>query len=183
VKVDGFLCPGHVAVIIGSEAFRPIVRDHGLPCVVVGFEDFQFGEGGALLAGLVVEGEAGLVNQYPQAVKPGGNPGAMRMIERVFERAEVAWRGLGRVPGCGLRVGGEYSGFDARVKFGLEEREVAEPKGCRCGDVITGRIGPGECRLFGTGCTPSNPVGPCMVSSEGTCQAHFKYARLRRVKG
>jgi hydrogenase expression/formation protein HypD len=181
VQVDGFLCPGHVAVIIGADAFRPIVDDYKLPCVVVGFEDWQIGQAVAQLATMAIDGTPALINQYPQVVSPGGNAKARELIDRVFEPAEVPWRGLARVPASGLAVRETYAAFDARVRFGLPDLDVPEPKGCRCGDVITGRCGPADCKLFGTACTPSNPIGPCMVSSEGTCQAHFKYARRRAV--
>lgn len=181
LKVDGFLCPGHVAVIIGSEAFRPIVTRYQLPCVVVGFEDSQIGQGIAQLADMVVHHKPDLINQYPQAVKPRGNPRALELIHQVFEPEKVAWRGLGRVDASGLTLRPEFRHLDARARFALREDDVTEPRGCRCGDVITGRCGPADCKLFASACTPSNPIGPCMVSSEGTCQAHFKYARINRT--
>lgn len=183
VRVDGFLCPGHVAVIIGSEAFRPIVDGHRLPCVVVGFEDWQIGQGVAQLASMVVDEKPALINQYPQAVKAQGNTHAMAMIDRVFEPATVMWRGLGAVPDSGCAMRKEFAHFDAKARFGLVDVDVPEPRGCRCGDVITGRCTPVDCSLFSSACTPSNPIGPCMVSSEGTCQAHFKYARRRVPEG
>lgn len=183
VAVDGFLCPGHVAVIIGSEVFRPIVTEHRLPCVVVGFEDWQIGEGVAQLTRMVVEGQPALINQYPQAVKPFGNEHAQRMVDRVFVPVTVAWRGLGRVPESGLALREAFAKFDARARFDLTDVDAPEPRGCRCGEVITGRCTPVDCKLFGRVCTPSNPIGPCMVSSEGTCQAHFKYVRRREPEG
>ncbi|MFT3785718.1 MAG: hydrogenase formation protein HypD [Tepidisphaeraceae bacterium] len=182
VRVDGLLCPGHVAVIIGADVFRPLVTDYSLPCVVVGFEDFQIGLGIAQLTSLCVGRAPALINQYPQAVTPGGNVHAQRLVASVFEPAEVAWRGLGRVPASGLVLRPEFDSFDARKRFNLQETDVPEPKGCRCGDVITGRCSPIDCKLFATACTPSNPIGPCMVSSEGTCQAHFKYGRHRAAR-
>ncbi|WP_428938081.1 hydrogenase formation protein HypD [Fontivita pretiosa] len=176
-KLDGFLCPGHVSVITGSEAFACIVRDYALPCVVAGFEDWQIAEAMARLAELVAAAQPRLENQYPQAVTASGNRLAMKLIEQVFEPCDVTWRALGTLPQSGLKLRSRYALFDARVRYQLQSVEAPEPPGCRCGDVITGRCAPGDCKLFGKVCTPVYPVGPCMVSSEGTCQAWFKYHR------
>lgn len=179
VAIDGFLCPGHVSVIIGADAYQRIVADYRIPCVVVGFEDCQIVEGVAALTALVASGTAKLVNLYPEAVGHHGNSRAVRLMEQVFETCDETWRGLSRLPASGRRLRDAYAAFDARRRFGLHPVDVPDPPGCRCGDVITGRCAPDACRLFGTGCTPVHPIGPCMVSSEGTCQAHFKYARRR----
>ncbi len=174
---DGFLCPGHVAVIVGAEAFRCIVEEYSLPCVIAGFEDSQIAAGLARLTELVSEDKVALENLYPQAVAPQGNPMARKMVEQVFEVADVPWRALGTLPQSGLAVRSRYALFDARMRYQLQSKESPEPKGCRCGDVITGRCAPADCKLFATACTPIYPIGPCMVSSEGTCQAWFKYHR------
>jgi hydrogenase expression/formation protein HypD len=178
VNVDGFVCPGHVAVIIGSDAFRPIVEEYGLSCVITGFEGPQIAAALARLCELTLEGRAALENLYPQAVTRQGNTSAWELIEKVFTPADVHWRGLAELPGSGLQIRNRFARFDARVRFDLKRAENHEPPGCRCGEVITGRCTPADCRLFGTICTPIRPIGPCMVSSEGTCQAWFKYHRL-----
>jgi hydrogenase expression/formation protein HypD len=137
----------------------------------------QIAAGLARLTEMARDGRAELENQYPQAVTATGNSLARGAIERVFESTDATWRGLGELPGSGLQLRGEYRKYDARVRFGLKAVEVPEPAGCRCGEVITGRCTPHECALFARVCTPINPIGPCMVSSEGTCQAWFKYHR------
>lgn len=177
VRIDGFLCPGHVSVIIGAEAYRPIVEDFRKPCVVTGFEAIQIMQGIVRLVRQVVGGRADLENLYPEVVFDGGNPHARALIERVFTPGNAAWRALGEMPGSGLDLREEFAGFNAFRKFGITLGDDHEPKGCICAKVITGRATPVECRLFGKVCTPVYPVGPCMVSSEGTCQAWFKYRR------
>ncbi len=177
VRVDGFLCPGHVSVILGADAYRPIVERYGVPCVIGGFEPTQMARALAELTAMVRKGSAALVNQYPEAVSPTGNRTASELLAHVFEPATVRWRGLGTLPDSGLVVRPEHRGFDAFHRFGLSTPADREPKACRCGEVIAGRIDPPECKLFNNGCTPIYPIGPCMVSSEGTCQAWFKYAR------
>jgi hydrogenase expression/formation protein HypD len=177
VALHGFLCPGHVSVIIGAEAYRPIVERYGMPCVIAGFEEQQLAIALALLTEQVRDGRAELVNAYPQAVTDQGNTVAQALLREVFEPADVYWRGLGVIPDSGLVFREQYSDFDAQRRFGLTRIDSPEPKGCRCGEVITGLATPHDCRLFGRVCTPVHPVGPCMVSSEGTCQAWFKYRR------
>lgn len=176
-NLDGFLCPGHVSVIVGAEAFRCIVEDYSLPCVIAGFEDMHIAAGLARLTELVADDKVALENLYPQAVGAAGNRMAMKLMEQVFETVDVPWRALGVLPRSGLALRQRYALFDARVRYALQSMESPEPKGCRCGEVITGRCAPADCRLFAKVCTPIYPVGPCMVSSEGTCQAWFKYRR------
>lgn len=181
VNVDGFLCPGHVAVVVGADAFAPVVANWRLPCVISGFEDAQIAAALARLTELVADGQVRLENQYPQAVTPAGNKIAQTLLEQVFEPVDTSWRGLGALPLSGLGVREGYARFDARKRLSLTDREAPEPPGCRCGEVICGVCTPADCRLFGTVCTPTNPIGPCMVSGEGTCQAWFKYRRNRRA--
>ena len=184
VKVDGFICPGHVAVIIGAEAFRPVVIEYGLSCVITGFEGPQIAAALARLCELALAGRAALENLYPQAVLPTGNRRAQELIDQVFEPADACWRGLDRLPASGLSLRADFERFDACRRYALTAADHRDPPGCRCGDVITGRCTPPQCRLFARGCTPVQPVGPCMVSSEGTCQAWFKYRRgARRPRG
>ncbi len=181
IQIDGFLCPGHVCVIIGSGVFEPLVEEYGKPCVIVGFEALQIMGGIVALAKQMVRRDEGgataLENLYPEAVCRDGNPIACDLVDQVFEPGDAAWRALGVMPESGLDVRPEYAAFDAFRKFDLVLGEDHEPPGCRCGEVITGRCGPADCKLFGTVCTPIYPVGPCMVSSEGSCQAWFKYRR------
>ena len=175
LALDGFLLPGHVSVILGSEVYRPLVEARHLPCVIGGFEEALMLVALAELAEQAVDGRAELVNLYPEAVRPRGNRVAQDLLERVFEPAEVPWRGLSRIPESGLVLRAAYADFDATRRFGLLRAEDREPAGCICGAVITAAATPHDCRLFGTACTPIDPIGPCMVSSEGTCQAWFKY--------
>jgi hydrogenase expression/formation protein HypD len=177
-RLDGFLCPGHVAVISGGEAFRCIAEKYSLPCVIAGFEDAQIAAGLARLTELVADDRAELENLYPQAVTLNGNRVALMLVEHVFEPTNVRWRAMGEIPLSGLKIRERFQAFDARLRFGLVSSEKPEPRGCRCGEVITGRCDPADCGLFARICTPIHPVGPCMVSSEGTCQAWFKYHRL-----
>lgn len=175
--LDGFLCPGHVSVVIGSEAYRPIVERHGKGCVVAGFEAASMLEGVARLCEMARDRKPELDNCYTVAVKPGGNPHAQALLDRVFEPGDATWRAMGTIPGSGLRLREAYRRFDAASHYGVDTERDDEPSDCRCGEVIQGKVEPKECPLFGNACTPSNPVGPCMVSSEGTCAAWYKYGR------
>lgn len=183
VHVDGFLLPGHVSAIIGVEIYRPIVDKFKLPCVVAGFEETHMAGAITRLVELLRTGKVDLINEYPEAVPAGGNPHARSLLEKVFEVADVRWRALGTIKGSGLKLREAYQFFDAMKCFNLELPRDVEPAGCMCGKVITGAVTPHECKLFGKLCTPINPIGPCMVSSEGTCQAYFKYARIRGAGG
>ncbi len=174
-RIDGFMCPGHVSVIIGANAYRPIAEQFGKPCVVVGFEPEQMVRGILHLVRQVSSRQTKMENVYGVAVTDEGNNIARQMIEKVFEPADVIWRAMGTLPGSGLELREDFRRFDALEYFGLDFGEDKEPPGCRCGEVIQGKIEPVACGLFGTSCTPMQPVGPCMVSSEGTCAAWFKY--------
>jgi len=180
VRIDGFLCPGHVSVVTGSELYRPLVDGHRIPCVVGGFEPFQIMEALVHLARQVVSGAPLLENLYPQVVTPEGNRVARALLERVFVPGDSAWRALGVIAGSGLDLRPEYQDLDAVVRFGVTLGEDRDPPGCRCGEVLTGRCRPGDCPLFAKACTPVRPIGPCMVSSEGACQAFFRYRRNER---
>ena len=159
-SIDGFICPGHVSVIIGSDAFRPIVREHKLSCVVTGFEGPQIAAALARLCELALAGAPALENLYPQAVTQEGNRRARKLLEQVFDHANVTWRGLGALPASGLILREAFHAFDARLRHALPSPVSCEPRGCRCGDVITGRCTPADCKLFATACTPVQPVGP-----------------------
>lgn len=177
VRVDGFLCPGHVSAVIGAEVYRPIVRQYHMPCVISGFEEIHMAAALATLTQQVCDGRAELVNDYGEAVSPGGNTVALAVMDQVFTTTDARWRALGTLPRSGLSLRPAYQFFDAMHRFGLEAGEDREIPGCLCGKVILGAATPFDCKLFARACTPINPIGPCMVSSEGTCQAYFKYAR------
>ncbi|UCE59243.1 MAG: hydrogenase formation protein HypD [Phycisphaerales bacterium] len=177
VPVDGFLCPGHVSVIIGSDAYRPIVEDHHIPCVVAGFEPRGILAGLAMLLRQIADADARVENAYETAVTPQGNEVAQRLMKKVFAVSNVPWRALGVIPQSGLDLAPAYRHFDALVRFAIELGEDLDHPQCRCGEVIQGKVNPNECHLFGTTCAPTTPIGPCMVSSEGTCSAWFKYNR------
>lgn len=177
VPLDGFLCPGHVSVIIGAQAYRPIVARWGKACVVGGFEADGMLAALVRLAEMARDGAPGLDNAYRTVVAEDGQQEALALLDRVFVAAPAPWRALGTIPGSGLDLRPAYRRFDAHVRFGVDTSADHHPEGCRCGEVIQGRIEPPQCRLFRGRCTPANPIGPCMVSSEGTCAAWFKYAR------
>jgi hydrogenase expression/formation protein HypD len=178
-RIDAFLCPGHVSVIIGSGAFAEIVKDYRRPCVVAGFEPVQIIEGLAEICRQLAAGTAELKSIYNAVVTEKGNTAAQQITAECFEPADGYWRGLGKIAKSTLALKEQYSPFDAFKRFGLEDGPGKEIKGCRCGEVLCGLIEPIACLLFGTRCTPQKPVGPCMVSSEGTCAAWFKYGRRK----
>jgi hydrogenase expression/formation protein HypD len=177
LSIDGLLLPGHVSVIIGSEAYSFLVDRHRVPCAIAGFEPVD------LLAGILEileqrrRGSPEIHNSYSRAVLPEGNARARALIERVYEPYDAVWRGLGVLPGTGLRLRPEFAAYDARGKFGLEgvpePEEAATP--CLCARVMVGLEEPSACALFGKACVPESPVGPCMVSEEGTCRIRHEY--------
>ena len=174
-RVQSFLLPGHVSTVIGTQPYGFLARDFGLPAVVTGFEPLDILQALNIVLDQRGSGRAEVVNQYSRGVDPKGNPRALALLDEVFDVQDADWRGLGRIPGSGLGMAPEFARFDARIRFDLRPVEVSEPPGCRCGEVLQGLILPNECPLFGTRCTPARPVGPCMVSTEGSCAAFFKY--------
>ncbi|MDD2603470.1 MAG: hydrogenase formation protein HypD [Desulfobacterales bacterium] len=176
VAIDAFLLPGHVSVIIGTEGYRPFFQRHRMPCVVAGFEPADLLAAVAAIIDQVASGTPALANAYPRAVVAEGNPKALAVMNRVFAPVDAAWRGLGTIAGSGLEFTPAFDRFNARHRFVLHLPVPVEPKGCACGQILTGAKRPPECPLFGTRCTPMDPVGPCMVSSEGTCAAYYRYA-------
>lgn len=173
--LDGFLTPGHVSVIIGTGAYEDLALRYSLPCVATGFEPLDVLEGIAMLLQCIADGRSGSFSQYERAVRPGGNRRAWDTLMSVFEPSDGEWRGLGAIPGSGLKLRPEYAAFDAVSRFDLPDVPASDLPGCRCGDVLKGLIHPQECGMFGRVCTPRNPLGPCMVSSEGSCSARYKY--------
>ncbi len=177
VPIDGFLCPGHVSVVIGADAYLPVVERYHKPCVVAGFEPRTMLEGIACLLHQIAAGECKLENVYSVAVEGQGNTIARRLLQEVFVTAPARWRAMGELPASGQVLADKYARFDALNHFGLSIEADYDPPGCLCGDVIQGKSHPDQCHHFGRRCTPMRPIGPCMVSSEGTCAAWYKYNR------
>ncbi|MCD4699048.1 MAG: hydrogenase formation protein HypD [Phycisphaerae bacterium] len=174
IRIDGFLCPGHVSVITGWRAYEPLVEQFARPCVVAGFDDEQILNGICEILRQLANGAPAACSVY-SPVSADGNEKARQIIEDTFDTTDARWRALGVISVSGLELKDEFADFDAAKRFDLPEFDADEPAGCRCGDVITGRCLPTDCPLFGNKCTPREPVGPCMVSSEGSCAAYYKY--------
>ncbi len=174
-KMDGFILPGHVSVIIGLNAYRPFFDRHRVPCVVAGFEPVDILQAIAMLVEMIESDRPDLDNAYARAVTAEGNARALNLLSDVFEPADVNWRGIGTIPGSGLKIRAAYSAHDAEKIFDIRVMDAQTPKGCACGDILIGTKIPPECVLYKNACTPMDPVGPCMVSTEGTCAAYYKY--------
>ena len=175
-NVDGFLCPGHVATIIGERGFAFLPEEYGLPAVIAGFEPEDILLAVYKLVRQIAEKSPKVENEYRRAVSHDGNVLAQRMLESCFAPRFDVWRGLGGIEDSGLGLKPALSAFDAERRFTIRYAETEPPTACRCGEVITGRLGPERCPMFGKLCTPEDPVGPCMVSSEGACAAAYKYS-------
>jgi hydrogenase expression/formation protein HypD len=175
LALDGFLCPGHVSVVIGSQAYEQLAHERGIPCAIAGFEPVEMLRGLVALAEQAGQGAARVDNCYPGAVTAQGNLRAREVMARVLEPCDSRWRGLGQIPSSGLGIRAEHAAFDAAQRFEVELESPVEPDGCCCGDVLRGVLDPAGCGLFGTKCTPESPHGACMVSSEGACAARFHY--------
>lgn len=175
VMIDGYIGPGHVTTVAGAGMYDELVERYRLSVVVTGFEPVDILQGILMLVTMVEEGRHGTEVQYRRAVTQTGNVRAKEMVERIFEPCDEAWRGLGVIARSGLCLREDYRRFDAIRHFGINTENVPEPPGCLCGEVLRGMATPDQCRLFGKACTPSNPVGACMVSGEGACQAYFQY--------
>lgn len=175
VKLDGFILPGHVSVIIGSDAYLFLADEYGVPGVVSGFEPLDVLQTIKLLIEQHQTGNISIENQYKRTVTREGNKQGLAAMDEVFEVADAVWRGIGTIPDSGLFINQKYEDFDASKKFELQVENSREPKGCSCGEVLRGVTIPTECRLFGRACTPERPIGPCMVSSEGACAAYYRY--------
>lgn len=175
LKIDALILPGHVSTIIGVKPYEFLAQKYGIPGVITGFEPVDVLQGIAMIMRQLHEGRAEIEIAYSRGVMKEGNPVALAAIEEVFETVDATWRGLGVIPGSGYAIRDEYKEFDAFARFSPEVEPTQEPKGCRCGDVLRGIMAPNECPLFRKVCTPENPIGPCMVSSEGSCAAYFRY--------
>ncbi|MEN6479850.1 MAG: hydrogenase formation protein HypD [Anaerolineales bacterium] len=178
IQLDGVIGPGHVSTVTGSEAWRFVPDEFGVGVAVSGFEPLDMLQAIYALVQMAVSGEPRVENSYARGVQPEGNRAAQALLARCFVVDEGEWRGLGRLPASGLRLAEALRQRDARALYDLAVAPAAEPAGCRCGDVLRGALRPEACPLFGTACTPRNPVGPCMVSAEGSCAAHYRYAEV-----
>jgi hydrogenase expression/formation protein HypD len=183
IKIDGFIEPGHVSTIIGVKPYEFISNNYHIPQVITGFEPIDLLMGAWMLVRQIQQGKAEVENEYTRAVKPEGNRKAQQVMKQVFEPVDIKWRGFPIIPQSGLRLRNKYASYDARKKYEeelseLTEKEFVEPVGCLCGDVLRGLISSKECPLFGRQCTPDNPVGPCMVSSEGNCNIQYRYSKV-----
>lgn len=175
LRVDGFICPGHVSVITGSAPYQKIARRYKISCVITGFDEIDIIKGIKRLIEQVSTRVYKVEIEYRRAVKKEGNVKAMRILDKVFKAKDAQWRGLGIIKRSGLKLRKEFRYFTAEREFKIVLPKAVEPKGCLCGEVLQGIKSPRDCRLFKKACTPQHPVGPCMVSSEGTCAAHYKY--------
>ena len=175
-KIDGFLCPGHVATIIGCDDFIKLSNEYSLPMVVCGFEVSDIVSSIYKLIQLKNSDDCMFDNTYSRLVKREGNENAKSILKMVFKESESQWRGLGNIEKTGLTLREEYKAFDIKEKIDLKIKKSKRNSGCICGDILRGLKEPKECKLFKNNCTPSNPMGPCMVSEEGTCSSYFKYS-------
>lgn len=174
--LDGFICPGHVSTIIGSNPYEFIAHEYHVPCVIAGFEPLDILQTIHMLVRQAENGEAKVEIQYTRSVVPQGNKVALEVMDKVFEAGDAEWRGIGIIPGSGLKVREEYAHFDAEKLFEVDVPPTKpDPPGCSCGEILRGIKFPYDCQLFGKACTPERPVGPCMVSSEGSCAAYYRY--------
>ncbi len=176
LKVEGFLLPGHVSAIIGVKPYIFLAKEYSIPAVIGGFEPLDILQALYLLVKMKNEGKAEIINSYKRVVKTEGNVKAQEVLAEVFQPCAALWRGIGEIPESGLQLREKYADFDAFQVFDLQFPEVPPLKGCKCGEVLKGLIRPDECPLFKKVCTPQHPVGPCMVSTEGSCAAYYKYS-------
>lgn len=180
--IDGFIGPGHVSMVIGTKPYDFIARDYGKPIVVAGFEPIDLLQSLFMVLKQINENRSEVENQYARVVSEEGNPVAIAAINDVYElRPSFEWRGLGEIERSGVKIRKQYQDYDAEVKFnigyGIQADDFVEPEGCSCGEVMTGKLKPPQCKQFGKGCTPEMPLGALMVSSEGACAAYYQYGR------
>jgi hydrogenase expression/formation protein HypD len=175
-RVDAILGPGHVTAITGWRAWEFLPQEYGLPCAVAGFEPLDILQAILALVRAVVAGTPQVINAYGRGVSAEGNRVAQDLLAQVYEVSEAAWRGLGTLPQSGLAIRAAFAAHDARRLFDLPPAASTPARvGCRCGEVLRGVLEPPQCALFGRACTPLRPRGPCMVSAEGACAAHYQY--------
>ncbi len=182
IKINGFILPGHVSTIIGSKPYEFIAKKYRIPGCITGFEPIDILIGIQKLVGQIINNKARIDIEYKRVVKPEGNLNAQRMLEKVFRPVDSFWRGIGKIPKSGLAIKKEFERFDATKRYDIKVTKSKEPTGCICGKILLGVKIPPECPLFGKKCTPSNPVGACMVSSEGSCAAYYRYGDFKMPK-
>ncbi len=182
LQLDGFIGPGHVSMVIGTEPYQVISEKYHKPTVVSGFEPLDIMQSIVMVLQQLIEGRCEVENQYTRLVQAGGNSAALAAMAKVFEvRDQFEWRGLGEISESGLKINDAYRRFDAEVKFTVPDIKVPDAAACQCGEILKGVLKPWQCKVFGTACTPETPIGTCMVSSEGACAAYYKYGRLSTV--
>jgi hydrogenase expression/formation protein HypD len=182
VPLDGFVGPAHVSTVIGTQPYEYFAEEFQRPVVIAGFEPLDVMQAILMLVRQLNEGRADVENEFTRAVTHDGNVKAKALVAEVFElRRSFEWRGLGEVPYSALRIKGKYRAYDAEARYGIEYRPVADHKACECGAILRGVKKPTDCKVFGNVCTPDNPIGSCMVSSEGACAAHYTYGRFRNI--
>jgi hydrogenase expression/formation protein HypD len=182
LRLDGLVGPAHVSTIIGSRPYEPFAAKYRIPIVITGFEPLDVMQAIRMLIRQVNEGRAEVENEFARAVTRDGNMKAQKLVAEVFEmREQFEWRGLNTLPDSALRIRSQFAEFDAEQRFAVAYRSVADHKACECGAILRGVKRPQDCKIFGTVCTPENPVGSCMVSSEGACAAHYSYGRYKDV--
>ncbi|NMG06900.1 hydrogenase formation protein HypD [Brasilonema sp. UFV-L1] len=182
LQLDGFIGPGHVSMVIGTDPYEFISQQYQKPIVISGFEPLDIIQSIWMLLQQIVENRCQVENQYNRLVEKIGNQVAIATMNQVFENREsFEWRGLGEIPYSGLKIRPEYAEFDAELKFPLPNQKVADHKACQCGEILKGVLKPWQCKVFGTACTPETPIGTCMVSSEGACAAYYKYGRFSHL--
>jgi len=179
VRIDGLLLPGHVSAIIGSKPYSFIAEDYKIPGVISGFDPEGILQAIKMILIQIAQKKSKIEIEYKSVVKEEGNTVAVNQIHEVFQIQDSMWRGLGNIPKSGLKLKPDFSEFDAKLKFPTKKLNSREPKGCECGNVLKGIKKPDECKLFAKSCTPDNPIGACMVSSEGTCAAYYKFYRIK----
>ena len=182
IEIDGLICPGHVSTIIGTEPYKVFAHEFGIPVAITGFEPLDVMLSIIDLVKQSKTGRAKVFNEYSRCVRKEGNKLAKKIMGDVFQVCDSEWRGIGNLPSSGLKLRDEFSELDAAGRFGVEKKpSIGMPAGCRCSEVLLGSASPADCRLFGSGCTPDHPIGPCMVSSEGTCSIWFLYGGREEV--
>jgi len=182
IRIDGFICPGHVSAISGSKIYEPLAQQNSISCVVSGFEPFDILQSIYMLVKQHENEEAKVEIQYKRAVLPEGNRIALALLKEIFETRDDWWRGFGVIPDSGLKIRNKYSRHDAGKIFNVQPEETKIDYGCICGEILKGLKSPLDCSLFNNKCNPANPVGACMVSNEGACHAFYKYSKLKYLK-
>ncbi|MDJ0726876.1 MAG: hydrogenase formation protein HypD [Prochloraceae cyanobacterium] len=178
LQLDGFVGPGHVSTVIGTNPYQIIAEKYRKPIVISGFEPLDILQSIWMVLKQFSEGRCEVENQYTRLVTEKGNNPGLNAIKKVFTvRSLFEWRGLGEIPDSGLEISPEYKQFDAEFKFSLSNKKVADNKACQCGEILKGVLKPWQCKVFGTACTPETPIGACMVSSEGACAAYYQYGK------